>query len=410
MPPKNNKNQSAKQPAPQGKKGGKVKKADAEFDAFLSDLQQSTKSNHEHDEQHVSLQQRRKEHKGGAGDGPVVPFDRKIQINRGGQPGQPDASQARLRELLQQMMAQQQLMSPFLSEPATDVSTETKSSATFVSAMAEMQGWRKNMEDAHLMELDFANKGATGLFGVFDGHAGKEAAIQCAAQLPDMMRKFYAEATAEERQAGDYFHKSFAMMDVALRQGIEDNSGCTAVVCVADAKLVVCGSVGDSRAVLCRGNGRAVVLADDHKPENPEEAARIRAAGGTVENNRVNGNLAMSRAMGDFVYKEQPTRGLDEQQVTAIPDVKTAARQPDDQFLIICCDGIFDVLTNQDLCTLVSELIEKRGGGVLSAEQLADVSTDVCNHCLAGVGENPGQPAAAAGTDNMTVVITQFAQ
>lgn len=59
-------------------------------------------------------------------------------------------------------------------------------------------------------------------------------------------------------------------------------------------------NAGDSRAVSCLVNGTAYPLSFDHKPENYEEQKRIEAAGGFVEANRVNGNLNLSRAMGDF--------------------------------------------------------------------------------------------------------------
>lgn len=61
-------------------------------------------------------------------------------------------------------------------------------------------------------------------------------------------------------------------------------------------------NVGDSRAVLSVG-GLAEPLSYDHKPANQLEARRIIAAGGWVEFNRVNGNLALSRALGDFMFK-----------------------------------------------------------------------------------------------------------
>lgn len=65
--------------------------------------------------------------------------------------------------------------------------------------------------------------------------------------------------------------------------------------------------MGDSRAILSV-NGLAEPLSYDHKPANEAEAARIIAAGGWVEFNRVNGNLALSRALGDFIFKRNDVR------------------------------------------------------------------------------------------------------
>lgn len=75
------------------------------------------------------------------------------------------------------------------------------------------------------------------------------------------------------------------------------------------------GNVGDSRAVACVA-GVAVPLSYDHKPANEGEAKRIVAAGGWVEFNRVNGNLALSRALGDFAFKKNEQKSAEEQIVT----------------------------------------------------------------------------------------------
>jgi serine/threonine protein phosphatase PrpC len=74
-------------------------------------------------------------------------------------------------------------------------------------------------------------------------------------------------------------------------------------------------NVGDSRAIACIA-GKEESLSSDHKPSYPIEKRRIRAAGGWVEANRVNGNLALSRALGDFVFKRNESKSPEEQVVT----------------------------------------------------------------------------------------------
>ena len=68
------------------------------------------------------------------------------------------------------------------------------------------------------------------------------------------------------------------------------------------ATEIYCANAGDSRTVMCE-RGYAVELSHDHKPDLPEERSRIIKAGGSVEDGRVNGMLALSRAIGDFDYK-----------------------------------------------------------------------------------------------------------
>ena len=70
------------------------------------------------------------------------------------------------------------------------------------------------------------------------------------------------------------------------------------------------------------------------------EKARICAAGGFVDFGRVNGNLALSRAIGDFEFKKSAELSPEQQIVTAFPDVVTHPISDDDEFLIIACDGI----------------------------------------------------------------------
>ena len=77
----------------------------------------------------------------------------------------------------------------------------------------------------------------------------------------------------------------------------------------------------------------------DHKPNNPGEQARIVAAGGSVQGKRVNGDLAVSRAFGDFCYKQAKVVAA-KQAVTVDPDFEVHERDnTKDEFLILACDG-----------------------------------------------------------------------
>ena len=83
----------------------------------------------------------------------------------------------------------------------------------------------------------------------------------------------------------------------------------TATVVLISPTHYFCANAGDSRTVLARSSGPQMCfpLSDDHKPDNPGEKARIEAAGGFVEENRVNGSLNLSRSLGDFEYKSHAT-------------------------------------------------------------------------------------------------------
>lgn len=71
------------------------------------------------------------------------------------------------------------------------------------------------------------------------------------------------------------------------------------------------------------------------------EKNRITAAGGFVDFGRVNGNLALSRAIGDFEFKKSADLPPENQIVTAFPDVEEHDITEEDEFLVIACDGMY---------------------------------------------------------------------
>lgn len=96
-------------------------------------------------------------------------------------------------------------------------------------------------------------------------------------------------------------------------------------------RVLYTANVGDARIVLCR-NGRALRLSYDHKGSDENEGRRVSNAGGLILNNRVNGVLAVTRALGDSYMKDL---------VTGHPYTTETVIQPDqDEFLILACDGV----------------------------------------------------------------------
>merc|ERR1712224_553609 len=113
-----------------------------------------------------------------------------------------------------------------------------------------------------------------------------------------------------------------------LRQLSNDGSpygistaGCTVNIVLIVDNTIYCANAGDSRAYLF-SNGKVIPLSRDHKPENLEERRRITAAGGFIQNGRVNGNLNLSRAVGDLEYKKVKGKKPSEQPISALPDIE----------------------------------------------------------------------------------------
>jgi len=291
------------------------------------------------------------------------------------------------------------------------------------------------MEDAHLVGGSVVGlafpEGAevpeallwedTALFAVFDGHGGVQTARFCERHLPvELARAGHddlnqALSTAICRMDEMLFDPTYLSEFRSLTYpssgtsaskntydrllGHPDHIGSTAVVCCLRDSTICVGNVGDSRAVLCRG-GQAVELSMDHKPTCPSEGARIRSAGGWVdlEEERVNGDLALSRAIGDLEYKMNPNLGPGEQIISGVPDITSVQRQADDEFIVIACDGVWDVMASQSVVDFVRpRLLECQGRGAgVPPRQLSSVAEELLDHCVS--------PALDSG-DNISMIL-----
>ena len=169
-------------------------------------------------------------------------------------------------------------------------------------------------------------------------------------------------------------------------------AGSTCVVAVVRGDKLVVANAGDSRAVLSR-RGVAVEMSRDHKPMDDDERARILKAGGFVQEGRVNGSLALSRAIGDLEYKQGKGLAPQDQIVTAYPELMEQTLRDGDEFLVIACDGIWDVLSSQQCVDYVRARID-------ADVPISKICEDLADECMA-----PDTKGSGIGCDNMSVVI-----
>lgn len=309
-------------------------------------------------------------------------------------------------------------MGQILSQPVTDKLSEKGGDTHLSYGLSCMQGWRINMEDAHATILDLprwkpakdGDKNAksdeiapadetaddnshVAFFGVYDGHGGERAAIFAGHRLHEIVR------STEAFQKADYItalKEGFLSCDQAILQDYDmrdDDSGCAATSAIITDKKIVCGNAGDSRTVMSI-NGFAKALSYDHKPSNEGEKARICAAGGYVDMGRVNGNLALSRGIGDFEFKKNVDLPAEEQIVTCYPDViQHDINFEKDEFVILACDGIWDCLTSQNAVECVRR-------GVYEKKPLTQICEEMMELCCAPTSDGSG-----IGCDNMSIVI-----
>ncbi|KAF9276775.1 Protein phosphatase 2C 2 [Mortierella alpina] len=287
-------------------------------------------------------------------------------------------------------------MGQTLSAPITEKHSSAGHNERLAYGASAMQGWRVTMEDAHTTLLELEDAKETAFFAVYDGHGGPNVAKYSGEGLH---KRIVADKAFSK---GDYktaIKNGFLEFDRALRFDPEyggDSSGCTAVTAtITDKNVLYVGNAGDSRAVL-GSDGGAIALSYDHKPVNREESRRIVAAGGFVESGRVNGSLALSRALGDFEFKMNATLGPEDQIVTANPTVVEYNLTDDDEFLVLACDGIWDCMSSQEVITFVRKGIADR----IPLDTICELTMD---HCLASDSD-----MSYIGCDNMTMLVVAF--
>jgi serine/threonine protein phosphatase PrpC len=274
-------------------------------------------------------------------------------------------------------------------------------------ALEASHGYYKNEPKELLEELAM-----TSFAAVFDGHGGDECSNYLVDELPRQIRlHMLAEqqnlkrAVEESRNANRQEQTEDAaselmrkILKTAYLKTDKDfitpknapQSGSTAATVLLFGRRVLAANVGDSRVVLCRNGGQCVELTSDHKPSRPDEAARVRAAGGFILHKRVMGELAITRAFGDKSFKmgikamleeeaDGSSNGTDRAKdltaplVSAEPEIASLILTHNDEFLLLACDGLFDVFRSQDAIALArQELIAHRGEPAEVARILSD--------------------------------------
>ncbi|KJE97181.1 protein phosphatase 1F [Capsaspora owczarzaki ATCC 30864] len=251
------------------------------------------------------------------------------------------------------------------------------------------QGKRSTMEDRHvviedlntLMGLDTHPMQA--YFAVYDGHGGVDAAAYAKNHVHVQIVRDAAFAAKPEDAVKSGFERTDALF---LERANRENwsSGATCVGALVRGTDLYVGWLGDSQAVLAR-NGAGILLTKPHKPNDEAEKARIEESGGMVlfyGGWRVNGTLAVARAIGDKQLKEH---------VIGTPDVVHEVLQPGrDEFLILACDGLWDVMDANGAVHFVSEYRARTGFGDGVAEALVEKALQL------------------GSTDNVSIVVVFF--
>lgn len=198
-------------------------------------------------------------------------------------------------------------------------------------------GLRSSMEDRHLV---VARDGR--LLGVVcDGHSGTGAADRVARAFPEI---FWA-ALAESGDPAPAFVRTYAELDRSTRR-LE--SGCGATAAFLTGTQITVAHVGDARLVLT-GDGGPRQLTEDHRVTHPGERTRILESGGFIQGpyvGRGTRGLMVTRAFGDRHFRPAG--------IIAIPEVATHPITPADRWMILGCDGLWDVVAAAEIAPITA--------------------------------------------------------
>jgi len=326
-----------------------------------------------------------------------------------------------------------------LPEPVELIRVQRTGSSNFKCCVAETQGRRSNHEDAHAMHC----RTNSGDFWVLDGHRGDIAAQFGARALHQAVGLAAQEGSLpkdEQIQQGFITVDSQLQQHLAQMNAVKKSGGSTVIGALAvkmatglySIKLLNCG---DSRAVVVRGPNEdegnetevpvrlpqhlerykdteafleggaswlptwpAIVESIDHKPYHPTEKARIEAAGGRVcggRRARVDGYLSVSRAIGDFAFKDNFQRPAEEQKISCMPDIYDISGVLPGSLLILGCDGLWDVITSEKAASFVRARLQRD-----PEVDLGDVAAALVRHAIRKRGCQ----------DNVTVLLAQLSE
>jgi len=257
-----------------------------------------------------------------------------------------------------------------------------------------VQGKRESNEDQHFIYTNLdgkeSEKNSINMLGVFDGHGGKLVSKYLKDNLPKyFIRKFKENLFVKSEKFSKYVNKVFDAIQTKL---IEEHpkavnycgsTACITIHCLNKVEkkgFLWIINIGDSRAILNNKNGLPIQLSKDHKPNSPEERTRIEKMGGKIAFDGVDWrikDLSLSRAFGDLDCTPY---------VTHLPQIYKHKLSNGDKFIIVACDGLWDVINNQDAIDFIQELINKNFKG--------NYAKSLCEYAL-----------AKGSMDNVTIII-----
>ncbi|PRQ19321.1 putative protein-serine/threonine phosphatase [Rosa chinensis] len=224
----------------------------------------------------------------------------------------------------------------------------------FRSGSCAERGPKQYMEDEHVCVDNLVEHlGGTSAFpspgafyGVFDGHGGTDAASFIRSNILRFIVEDSHFPTCLERAIKSAYVKAdHAFADAS---SLDISSGTTALTALVSGRTLIIANAGDCRAVMGK-RGKAIEMSNDHKPNCASERLRIEKLGGVIYDGYLNGQLSVARALGDWHMKGPKGSACP---LSAEPELKETCLTEEDEFLIMGCDGLWDVMSSQCAVTM----------------------------------------------------------
>lgn len=284
----------------------------------------------------------------------------------------------------------------FLNQPDTVKHIESGENFVF----GGIRGWRRSNEDfhKHLVPIDQHPWKLWNYFAIFDGHNGSDAAKYASELLHtnlleafnEIIKKYSNEqihsSQLDNYQLNQIIKHTFFQLDRQLANLLNDQSGSVCIATLIGPEHIYLINLGDSRAIIVSDEGQVLESTKDHKPSVGKERERICRAGGHVTQYgddvpRVENYLAVSRALGDY--------SIDKHFIPPSPDIIQYSKQSSISFIVLACDGVWDVMSNEDVALFIHQR--------LTNHSLTDIVQQLLDHCL-----------QLQSTDNISIYIIKI--
>jgi len=219
-------------------------------------------------------------------------------------------------------------------------------------------------------------------FGVYDGHGGNGCSLFLKSYLHNYVKDFSKESIKEAiNEAEEKFIKDYALNE---KGEINDQSGSCGIIALIQKNKCIVANVGDSRLVVYKNNS-IFFCTEDHKPGSDIEKERITKAGGKIyqtpslwplyQNGKeieipwrvLPGRLSVSRTFGDIEAKDEKFGG-NKNVVVALPDITEIELNEDFNLIVLGCDGIFDVLSNEEILECIKIVLKEKNINEITEE------------------------------------------